>query len=79
MAKIVMSEIVQSVIGKKSIDCSKRSCIKSVLKKLRKREHDLKDELKDEKSDKRVKKLSRDIKVLHAQRHKGLKVLKSLD
>ncbi len=54
-----------------------RKEIKKVLHKLKKRERELKDRLKDAgKSE--ARELREDIELIHAQRKKGLKVLKGM-
>ncbi|MBF0469941.1 MAG: hypothetical protein HQL48_01055 [Gammaproteobacteria bacterium] len=79
MASHTMSEVVQKILGEdEKVNCEKKKCVKSVLKKLKKKEKELISELQNETSDKRSKKLSRTIKVIHAQRKKGLKTLKKM-
>jgi hypothetical protein len=52
--------------------------LRSLLKKMRERERELKKELDTERRDKRSKRLKRDLKVLHAQRTKGVKLYRRL-
>ena len=56
----------------------KIACLKHVLKKLRKREHKLKDKLAEEKGEKARHKYHKEAELAHAQRQKGLKLLKEL-
>lgn len=56
----------------------KKKCLKHVLKKLRNYEEKLNAQLRDEPNKKAVEKLNREIALVHAQRKKGLKVLKNI-
>jgi len=56
----------------------KKKCLKHVLKKLRNYEEKLNAQLRDESNKKAVEKLNREIALVHAQRKKGLKVLKNI-
>lgn len=56
----------------------KKKCLKHVLKKLRNYEEKLNAQLRDESNKKVVEKLNREIALVHAQRKKGLKVLKNI-
>jgi len=53
-----------------------RDDIKAVLKKLKRREKKLKNQLGDEKDEKKHAALQGEIDILHAQRKKGVKLLK---
>ncbi|MEO5342987.1 MAG: hypothetical protein H7842_06555 [Gammaproteobacteria bacterium SHHR-1] len=59
--------------------CKRRSEVKKLLKQLRKKERDLIDKLKEEKNDKKKEKWKKHIRVIHAQRLKGIKNLKKMD
>ncbi len=52
--------------------------LKHVIKKLRKHQKSLEEQLKKESSKAKVEKLTDQINLAHAQRKKGLKVLKSI-
>ncbi len=52
--------------------------IKPLLKKLRRRRRELRDALAKEEDPARRKRMKRDLRVLHEQRKKGLKLLKAL-
>lgn len=56
----------------------KKECddLKAVLKKLKRREKKLLSHLKDEKDDNRQKTLKNEIDIVHAQRKKGVRLLK---
>ncbi|MES9900051.1 MAG: hypothetical protein ABW148_13665 [Sedimenticola sp.] len=54
-----------------------RDSIKVILKKLKKKQDKLKAKLSNEKSGDNRKKIQKDLKVVFAQRKKGLKILKS--
>ena len=56
----------------------KKKCIKHVLKKLRKYENEINERLKDESSEEVIKHLQKKIALTHAQRKKGMILLKSL-
>jgi hypothetical protein len=56
----------------------KKKSIKHIIKKLRKREKALQGRLKKEPSKSKSAKISEQINLTHAQRKKGLKVLKKL-
>ncbi|MES9897805.1 MAG: hypothetical protein ABW148_02145 [Sedimenticola sp.] len=53
-------------------------CIKVVLKKLKKKELSLKNRLAKEKGEKNRKKTLRDLKIITAQRKKGLSIMSRL-
>ena len=53
-------------------------CFKNVLKKLRKKETELKNKLKNENDDKKRKQLKKELKIVHAQRKKGIEAIKNL-
>ena len=57
----------------------KKKCIKHVLKKLRKYENKINEQLNEEISDEDRKHLRKKIALTHAQRKKGLALLKSLE
>jgi len=60
--------------------CEKeKQCLRHVLKKLKKREEMLENRLDKHKHDKSRKKLKDELKVISAQRRKGLKMLKDLE
>lgn len=56
----------------------KKKCVKHVLKKLRKYENEINEQLKDESSEESIKHLKQRIALTHAQRKKGMILLKSL-
>ena len=56
----------------------KKKCIKHVLKKLRKYENEINEQIKDESSEESIKHLKKRIALTHAQRRKGMNLLKSL-
>lgn len=56
----------------------KKKCLKHVLKKLRNYEEKLNAQLRDESDKKAAEKLNREIALVHAQRKKGLRVLKNM-
>jgi hypothetical protein len=53
-----------------------RNDLKAVLKKLKRREKKLKGHLEDEKNPDRCKALKNEIDIVHAQRKKGVRLLK---
>lgn len=60
--------------------CEKeKQCLTDALKKLKNREESLETRMDDEKSDKVRKKLRDELKVINAQRRKGIKILKELE
>ena len=56
----------------------KKKCLKHVLKKLRKHEEKLNARLQNETEQKVIDKLNRKIALVHAQRKKGLALMKQL-
>jgi hypothetical protein len=56
----------------------KKSCLKELQLKLKKKNKKLKEKTQHEKDGKEQKKLENEIKIVSAQRHKIIKVLKSL-
>lgn len=56
----------------------KKRCLKHVLKKLRKYEEELNNLVQNESDEKVLKKLDKKIALVHAQRKKGLELLKEL-
>lgn len=52
--------------------------MRRLLKKMRERERELKKELSAERRDNKCKRIKRDLKVLHAQRSKGVKLYRKL-
>jgi predicted RecB family nuclease len=56
----------------------KKKCIKHVLKKLRKYENEINEQIKNESSKETIKHLKKRIALTHAQRKKGMILLKSL-
>ena len=56
----------------------KRDKVRSLLKKLKKKQKDLDEKLKKEKDDEKKRRLERHLKVIYAQRKKGIKLCKSL-
>ncbi len=58
--------------------CKRSSELKKLLKQLRSKERGLIAKLKDEKSDKKQEKLKKQIRVVHAQRLKGIKNIKKI-
>ena len=56
----------------------KKAALKAVLKKIKRREEKLKKKLAEAKGAKKKKSIEREIKATHAQRAKGVKVLRRL-
>ena len=56
----------------------KKKCLKHVLKKLRKQEEKFNAQLQNETAQKVIDKLNRKIALVHAQRKKGLALMKQL-
>ena len=56
----------------------KKKCLKHVLKKLRKQEEKLNARLQNESDEQVIDKLNRKIALVHAQRKKGLALMKEL-
>lgn len=56
----------------------KITCLKTLLKKLGKKEKALRSDVKSESDDKALKKLKKQIRIIRAQREKGIRSLKSL-
>lgn len=55
-----------------------KKALKEVLARLRKFRDDLRERLEDEKNPKKRKRIEKKLKVIHAQRKKGLKALRKL-
>ena len=64
--------------AEKSKQRKNKDSLKEVLKQLKKRKRRLKEKLEDTKSEKDQDRLRRELAVIKAQRHKGLKALKKL-
>jgi hypothetical protein len=56
----------------------KRDKVRSLLKKLKKKQRDLEEKLKQEKDEAKQRHLQQNLKVIYAQRKKGIKLCKSL-
>ena len=56
----------------------KRDKVHALLKKLKKQQRDLEQRLKKEKDDDKKKRIKQNLKVIYAQRKKGIKLCKSL-
>lgn len=56
----------------------KIACLKTLTKKLSKKEKALRSKAKSESNDKALKKLNKQIRIIRAQREKGVKSLKAL-
>jgi hypothetical protein len=55
----------------------KRDKVRSLLKKLKKKQKDLEEKLNKEKDEEKKKRLEQKLKVIYAQRRKGIKLCKS--
>jgi predicted nucleic acid-binding Zn-ribbon protein len=70
---------VAEIFNMEKHKCDKeKKCLEEALKKLRDREESLSSKLDKDISDKEEKKLKKQLKIVHAQRRKGQKLLKSL-
>jgi hypothetical protein len=56
----------------------KRDKVRSLLEKLKKKQKDLEEKLANEKDEEKKKRLEQNLKVIYAQRKKGIKLCKSL-
>lgn len=68
----------EALSDEKSKIYRKKSCLKDLQLKLKKKHKKLKEKAQHEKDSKEQKKLENEIKIVTAQRHKIIKVLKSL-
>jgi len=64
--------------AKKSKQREQVKCLKEILRKLKKRQKKLKEKLKIENDLHEVERIQKDLAIIQAQRHKGLKALKDL-
>jgi hypothetical protein len=72
----LLVSVVESFIS--SDEKKKKAALKAVLKKIKHREEKLKKKLAEAKGAKKKKSIEREIKATHAQRTKGIKVLRRL-
>ena len=56
----------------------KRDKVRSLLHKLKKKQKDLEEKLKKEKDEEKKRRMQQNLKVIYAQRKKGIKLCKSL-
>jgi len=74
----LMKKAEELLNAKKSKQRAEKECLKEILGKLKKRTKKLREKLKTEKNQDEIERIQRDLAIIHAQRKKGLKTLKSL-
>jgi len=77
------SELIDKLRGYLDLDRQKqkgkRDKLRVLLKKLKKRQRTLEEELEKAADAKKRKRIKRDLKVLHTQRRKGVKLCRAID
>jgi len=74
----LLKKIEEFVSAKKSKQREEKDSLKEVLRKLKKHKRKLQDKLKSEKKSSEAARIRKELAIISAQRHKGLKALKKL-